>query len=377
MNAVWAKVPVINMLNKMKILKNTFAALSAAVLLSCSGNVDDTSLPVLTANMEEVDLAKGDKVTFTVTYNGQDVTSEAVVSDALSAAPSRLPAPEFTPEEEGTYLFVAEYNGKLSNTVTVEVINTDVKIESRFDRHVLVAEFTGASCAFCPAGYDNMMLQFSKPAMASYKPNVHICAFHSEEMGQDSLAINATQDLKGMFAGLALPSYTIDLRDAGGLDSDGLAGFNTALKAAFKEHTPHCGVAVSSTLSDGGRSAEIQVKVASELTSQYRVVVLVVQDKIVGYQKHGTYGELNDYIHKHVVRQVVTTYTGTFTGEKLTDDGRIAAGTEVSKKWNVDVDRRWVLENTEIYAIVLDKDGYVNNMNVCHIDGGDSGYDLK
>ena len=80
---------------------------------------------------------------------------------------------------------------------------------------------------------------------------------------------------------------------------------------------------------------------------------------------------------KHVVRQVVTTYSGTFTGEKLTDDGRIAAGTEVSKKWTVDVDRRWVLENTEIYALVLDADGYVNNMNICHIDGGDSGYDLK
>ena len=361
----------------MKYFRYIFAFIAAAFVCACSGNVDDSSLPVLTASMDEADLAKGEMVTFTVTYNGQDVTSEAVISDALSAAPSRLPAPEFTPEKEGTYLFVAEYNGKLSNTLTVNVINTDVKVESKFDRHVLVAEFTGASCAFCPAGYDNMMLQFSKPAMAAYKSNVHICAFHSEEMGQDSLAINATQDIKGMFAGLALPSYTIDLRDAGGLDTDGLAGFNTALKAAFKEHTPHCGVAVSSTLSDGGRSAEVQVKVTSELTSQYRVVVLVVQDKIVGYQKHGTYGELDDYIHKHVVRQVVTSYTGTFTGEKLTDDGKIAAGTEVSKKWNVDVDRRWVLENTEIYALVLDADGYVNNMNVCHIDGGDSGYDLK
>ena len=56
MNAVWAKVPVINMLNKMKILKNTFAALSAAVLLSCSGNVDDTSLPVRKAGDLESDL---------------------------------------------------------------------------------------------------------------------------------------------------------------------------------------------------------------------------------------------------------------------------------------------------------------------------------
>ena len=101
--------------------------------------------------------------------------------------------------------------------ITVTVINTDVKVESKYDRHVLVAEFTGASCAFCPEGFDNMSLQLSKPAMAAYKANLHIAAFHSEEMGKDSLAIAATMDLKSMFPGLDLPSYTIDFRDAGGL----------------------------------------------------------------------------------------------------------------------------------------------------------------
>jgi hypothetical protein len=184
-------------------------------------------------------------------------------------------------------------------------------------------------------------------------------------------------DLKSMFPGLDLPSYTIDFRDAGGLNSDGLAGFNTAIKASFQEHTPHCGVAVSSALSSDRKSAEIQVKVASEFTSEYRVVVLVVQDRIVGYQKHGTYGELNDYTHKHVVRQVVTEYVGTFAGEKITEDGKIAAGDEAVKSWTVPVDKRWVVENTQIYALALDKNGYVNNMNVCALDGGDSGYDLK
>jgi hypothetical protein len=73
----------------------------------------------------------------------------------------------------------------------------------------------------------------------------------------------------------------------------------------------------------------------------------------------------------------VTAYKGTFTGEKLTDDGIISSGNVATKEWNVEVDRKWVLENTEIYAIALDEDGYVNNMNVCAIDGGDSGFDLK
>ena len=344
-----------------------------AAIFSCSGNIDDSSLPVLEVSDTEIDLATETQAVFTVKYNGVDVTAGAlVVSDAAG-----LEGNVYTPSEPCTAVFKAVYNGLESNEVTVTVVNTDVKVESKYDRHVLVAEFTGASCAFCPEGYDNMSLQLSKPAMASYKPNLHICAFHSEEMGKDSLAIPATMDLKGMFSGLDLPSYTIDFRDSGGLNTDGLAGFNAAIKASFQEHTPHCGVAVSSVLSSDRQSVEIQVKVASELTSEYRAVVLVVQDKIVGYQKHGNYGELDDYTHKHVVRQVVTEYVGTFAGEKITNDGKIAAGAEAEKSWNIPVDKRWVLENTEIYALVLDKNGYVNNMNVCAIDGGDSGYDLK
>lgn len=344
-----------------------------AAIFSCSGNIDDSSLPVLEVSDTEIDLATETQAVFTVKYNGMDVTAEAtILSDAAG-----LEGNVYTPSEPCTAVFKAVYNGLESNEVTVTVVNTDVKVESKYDRHVLVAEFTGASCAFCPEGYDNMSLQLSKPAMASYKPNLHICAFHSEEMGKDSLAIPATLDLKGMFSGLDLPSYTIDFRDSGGLNTDGLAGFNAAIKASFQEHTPHCGVAVSSVLSSDRQSVEIQVKVASELTSEYRAVVLVVQDKIVGYQKHGNYGELDDYTHKHVVRQVVTEYVGTFAGEKITNDGRIAAGAEAEKSWNIPVDKRWALENTEIYALALDKNGYVNNMNVCAIDGGDSGYDLK
>ena len=345
----------------------------AAALFSCSGNIDDSSLPVLEVSDVEIDLATETQAVFTVKYNGMDITADAsIISEAEG-----LEGNVYTPSEPCTAIFKAVYNGLESNEVTVTVINTEVKIESKYDRHVLVAEFTGASCAFCPEGYDNMSMQLSKPKMAKYKPYLHLCAFHSEEMGPDSLAIAATMDLKNTFSGLDLPSYTIDFRDAGGLNTDGLAGFNTAIETSFNDYTSHCGVAVSSALSADRKSAEIQVKVASELTSEYRVVVLVVQDKIVGYQKHGTYGELDDYTHKHVVRQVVTQYVGRFAGEKITADGKIAAGEEASKTWTVAVDKRWVLENTEVYALAIDSNGYVNNMNVCAIDGGDSAYDLK
>lgn len=364
------------MQNNMKIRTIVSAALAVlTVLCGCTGNVDTSSLPVLQASDTEIDLASESQAAFTVTYNGEDVTEAAeILSDVTSG---EFDGRIYRPLGTGSATFHAKYNGMTSNEVTVNVIDSDPQIETRFKKHACVMEFTGASCAFCPAGYDNMMLQLSKPAFSKYKKQIHICAFHSEEMGLDTLAIPATMDVKGMFNGLDLPSFAIDMRDAGGLNSDGISSFNTALKAALEEHQPYCGVAVSSALSSDGSKAEVTVKVASDYTAEYRAIVLVVQTGIVGYQKHGTYGELNDYTHNHVVRKVVTEYTRTFTGEKLTSDGRIAAGKEESKTWTFDVAKEWVLEDTEIYAIVLGPDGYVSNMNVCHIDGGASEYDFK
>ena len=363
------------MLNKMKIIRLIFIAVLSSLIASCAGNVDDSSLPVLEASDTEIDLASETEAVFTVTYNGKDVTKDAEIFSTLSTM--EFDGRVYRPVNEGSAVFVAEYEGKESNIVTVNVVNSKPQVNSKYDRHVLVAEFTGASCAFCPAGYDLMMLALSKPSMGKYKDNVHICAFHSEEMGVDTLAIDATYDVKDLFGTLELPSCAVDFRDSGVLSSDGSAFFQPAVVSSFNDYPAHCGVAVSSEINADGTKAEIEVKIDSELTSEYRAVVLVIQDGIKGYQKHGTYGELDEYMHNHVVRKVVTSYADTFTGEKLTGDGVIAAGEEASKTWTIDLDSRWVLDNTHVYALALDRNGYVNNMNVCMIDGGDSGYDLK
>lgn len=365
----------VSLVNSMRYIRNILMCLAAIHVAACSGSFDDSSLPVLSVSDTEIDLASETEASFTVTYNGKDVTSQAEIFSTSSTM--EFDGNVFRPVNTGSASFVAEYEGKESNTVTVNVVNSNPQVESKYERHVCVMEFTGASCAFCPAGYDLMMGILSKPSLSKYVDNVHVCAFHSEEMGTDSLAIDATYDVKDLFGALELPSFAVDLRDSGVLSSDGSQAFAPALMNSFNESVTHCGVAVSSSLNADKTQAEIEVKIASELASEYRAVVLVVQNNIVGYQKHGTYGELNDYIHNHVVRKVVTSYTTTFTGEKLTESGVIEAGKEASKTWTVDLDKAWNLEKTQIFALALDPDGYVNNMNLCDIDGGDSGYDLK
>ena len=366
--------------NMKKIINILFFMAVLPALFACSGTVDADSLPILSADKTTLDISQGDKAVMTVKFNGQDVTAESEIFYSLVSQneSKSLNGNVFIPEAEGEYVFIAKHAGMESSALGITVNNTSPSVENKFDRHVCIVEFTGAWCINCPEGYSKMMGILSKPTLAKYKENIHICAFHSNVEGTDSLAVAQTQDLFKLFNGLAYPSFTTDLRDSGVLTSEGISSFQPSIMTSFNEYPAHCGVAVSSVLNEDATNAKVTVKLESELTSQYRIVVLVVQNNIKGYQKTTDYpdGQAN-YNHAHVVRKVVTSYKGTFTGEKLTDDGIVAAGKEVSKEWNFEVNSKWVLENTEIYALALDAEGHVNNMNVCSIMGGDSGFDLK
>lgn len=374
-----------NMQNKMKKIGDFFAIFVVALIaIACSGQVDDSSLPMLSVDSEEIDIADGGTAVFTVTYNGVDVTSSSSVTLTADSGAYELPDAVFVPEAAGTYVFVATYEGKMSNTVSVKVVDsTPVVVESAYNRHVCVVEFTGAWCINCPYGYDLIYEKLSLPSNRKYKETMHLCAFHSDEEGRDDNAIPETQDVFDLCDGLIAeslqyPSFCVDFHTAGILTDDGIGSFIPAIKASHEQYPAHCGVAVSSKLNADGTQASVTARIASELTSDYRMIILVIENMIKGWQKTTLYPEgQEDYIHSHVVRKVVTAYTGTFTGEKLSDSALIKSGEEAVKTWTVDVESDWVLENTQIYAIALDSNGRANNMNLCAIDGGDSGYDLK
>lgn len=385
MSVRWGRVFHMNMQSKMKTIGYIFSFVAVVFsAIACSGYVDENALPILTVNATEIDMASDQRAEFTVTYNGVDVTSSSTVSLSADSSKEVLDNAVFVPEAVGTYVFVAEYEDRLSNPVAVKVIDsTPVVIESAYERHVCVVELTGAWCINCPEGYGLMFQQLSIPSYKKYKENMHLCAFHSDREGKDDMAIPQTQDvykLAGEFCNYSLgyPSFCVDFHTSGILASDTIGDFVPAIKASHEKYPAHCGVSVSSVLNADKTKAEVTAAIASELTSDYRMIILVIENKIKGWQKTTLYPDgQEDYIHTHVVRKVVTEYPGTFTGEKLADDAEIKAGEEGKKTWNVDVDAAWVLENTQIYAIALDVEGRVNNMNVCAIDGGDSGYDLK
>lgn len=75
----------------------------------------------LTVDNEVIYVGGEDKATFTVKSGDLDITADAVITNITSGQAMAKGANEFTSTSEGTFKFSAEYNGMVSNNVTVLV----------------------------------------------------------------------------------------------------------------------------------------------------------------------------------------------------------------------------------------------------------------
>lgn len=237
--------------------------------------------------------------------------------------------------------------------------------KSAYIKQIALWEFTGAWCANCPGGYTNM--NFILSTNPDFTEVVHPMAFHSNSTDVDDLAIKETDVImqdKNLVS-LGFPSYIVDLLYGGSLVEN--VSLTTNLYDTIEDNPCFCGVAVSSTLD--GSEAKVTVKLTPELNSAWRMAVYVVEDKVKYYQKDGM-KEHDQYTHRHVVRQVVSSsYKGDRIGAQVNP-----AGQELTADYKITVDAAWNVDNTYVYVLALDNLGYVNNMNCCQINGGNSDY---
>lgn len=251
-----------------------------------------------------------------------------------------------------------------------QVVITDVPADfvSAYQKQVAVWDFTGAACVYCPDGYSKIN---SYLTIMGYKEIVHPMAFHSKAQGSGELALEETDQIHMAFRLSSYPAFVTDMLYSGGLGSDSNE-FAESIEDNFIDNICHCGVAVSSKVDDA--TASVTVKVRSEWTSEYRVALYVVEDAIV-YPQLTAAGVDENYIHRHVVRRIVSS---SYRGDAMAETGPvIIAGEEKVRTYDISLDSRWNLANTSVYALVIGKDGYVNNMNRCSVSDGDSGYKMR
>lgn len=337
-----------------RILKIISVFATALTLISCRGAGGDTLDLVFKADRVKIAADGRTAVTFSVYEGLENVTSSARIRNITSG--KWLDGNVFTSTVAGEYEFAAEYGGReAEETIVVEV---EPVVESSFVRNVCLMEFTDASCTFCPDAsryIDRNVLQ--------KMDNVHLMAFHEK----DQWMSGRFYTIYDKFNLDATPAAVIDMRKGCSLHQGNREAAKNEINASMKEYPAHCGVCVSSVMKGTSKSG-VTVKLKSEKTSDYYLAVYVVEDGIKGHQLDGSLS-YDDYYHQFVERKLVSR---TVFGDAL---GTVASGTEKIMEYAVDIDPAWNLGKTYVYALALDADGYVNNMQVCLVDGGDSGYE--
>lgn len=357
-NVLWEIRQIIFMkMNKTDLICRGIAMLASALLLwGCSGNVDpedEMKDLTLTADVSEITADGVSSVTFTVHYGEEDVTGVASVKCISGEA--AVNGGRFSSEAIGTYVFRAFYEDAVSQDV-------EVKVTSRFQRRVCVMEFTGTWCAQCPEGATTLNFLITR----TYKDKAFALAFHND----DPYALSVEQDLQDIFNCGGYPAYVVDMRDAGDLNG---GGCGDAIETSLYESETHSSVAMASVFDQASGKVNVEAKVYSEKDMDYKLAAYVIEDRIVGEQAHADGSVDKEYLHRHVVRAMLSS---SVKGDGI---GTVAAGEEKAKSFSFTPDPQWNMENLSVAVLAIGADGFVNNMAVCPADGGrmEYGYIIK
>ena len=248
----------------------------------------------------------------------------------------------------------------LGKSVKYAMVGDKPVVESRFQRNVCVMEFTGTWCAQCPAGATTLNYLIDK----QYKDKAYALAFHNN----DEYAIPQEQALYGIFKWTGYPAFVVDM-DPGkvGLLNEG--GCGPAIESSLYDSMTHCAASVSCSYDEASKKVSVNAKMFSELTLDYRIAAYVVEDKVVGKQTQSDGQVRENYSHRHMVRQMLSSHV---LGDKL---GKVQAEKEAEKTYSFTVAEDWNLENLSVAVLILDDNGHVNNMAVCAADGGKMDYE--
>lgn len=117
-----------------------FGLLACVASLACACNPQPAVEPaddelILAADKNAIDADGEDTAIFTVTFNGEDVTDEAVITNVTAG--EEVTAHSFASTEAGTYTFVANYNDVTSNELTITVATVDAGLVLAVDKETI------------------------------------------------------------------------------------------------------------------------------------------------------------------------------------------------------------------------------------------------
>ncbi|MBK8557086.1 MAG: Omp28-related outer membrane protein [Lewinellaceae bacterium] len=221
------------------------------------------------------------------------------------------------------------------------------------ERKVLVEEITGVNCPNCPDGATEL-----QSLQGIYGENLIVVSIHEAPgvlndplpSSQYDFHFQEATELTNYVSLIALaPSAAINRVM---LPNDQILYLDRTNWAGVIpqqiNQAPKVGVFINSDYSPLNRKLEIEVRITPEeyLPEEHRLSIYITQDSIVDAQAKTGVPIVFDYLHRHVLRQIVTLPSGDVVPEPFN------SGDIIIKRYEITLDPAWDENHCSIVAFV-------------------------
>ena len=289
-----------------------------------------------------------------------------------------LPGMKFSTTKEGVYTFWATRGDLISNEVTVTAVKelpkaTEIPLDpepknTSFVRKVMLMQFTGTNCPWCPFMTDCI------DALPKVLRNKYILTAIHRFNGDDPAFI--TDALEQTMAVGGFPTLGVDMHSVEGNRYPALV--RNLVQNAVDREQAKVGIAACASYAAESRMLSVKAEVKAAVTDNYRIGAWLLEDGIYGKQaNNGATGRDSYDTHDCCVRIADSKVTNTnYTGYYL---GEIKAGEKKLYEFNnMTLDPSWKVENCRLVIFVTCEGApsegtintwYVNNIVECPING--------
>jgi len=285
-------------------------------LFSCSSSGDEDLVGSIQLTTSETALDIGEVVGLTIIADGQeDVTNKA----EIYVNGTKISGSTFTAVSVGDFKITATYEGVTSNEVniTVELAGP------RFQKNVIIEDYTGTWCGWCPR------VSYAIEQVEAATNFAIPIAAHKGDAMENVFGNN----LMSSFSVTGYPTAYIDRDETWASPEPNNVNQVTGLSSVDSK----IGIAMESVLNGATMELNVKVKFGKSFTKNVKLAILVLEDGVVEDQGNYTtyYGGgsvLSNFVHDHVLRYALTDVLG--------DDipaSETVKNNEYSKSFNVSV----------------------------------------
>ncbi|MBK9416872.1 MAG: Omp28-related outer membrane protein [Flavobacteriales bacterium] len=216
------------------------------------------------------------------------------------------------------------------------------------DRSVLLEDFTGIHCGYCPEGHVIMEALETQHGARLATIGIHAGPFATPATGEPDFRTTPGTAIDAYFTIGGYPAGVINRRLFGGLDDLGRGAWEGAVAEVLELPSP-VNMGVASTFDEGTRELTVTVELlytADSPAGTDFISVLLKENHITGPQTdYGPAGNHTDYDHKNVLRTYITDTWGDPVSTTT-------AGTSVLRTYSYTVPADWNASNCEVLAFV-------------------------